>query len=241
MKYTISKKEIKRRRNAFIRLSLSSIVGALITVVILPPANIFISLAAIGIFVLFLLALWIVAAKSFRSLKTISVQLTKNFIERTDFRKKDKIKFADVRKIKVTKSIKGKIREIQIVREKGATMILNGLKNLEQLYSKLKSKCGKNISIKEKKEFIDYDHWLFYVILGLLVGNVLSLATFYFSTSELENVKILFMALAVNNIILGLYFIFTKPISKRYGENTKYLDYIFFLVLILSGILMVVL
>jgi hypothetical protein len=49
--------------------------------------------------------------------------------------------------------------------------------NFEEIESNIRKKISVE-AIKEEKEFIDYDHWLFYPCLGILIG-ILGICCFF--------------------------------------------------------------
>jgi hypothetical protein len=221
---------------AFMRFCVSSVLGALLTSIFFPAGNLWISIIFIALYVLSLFIIRVTTVKSFKSLNLLKVSITDKYIEKEYDGITEKILLSDIVKLNIVRSSRGSIREIKIVQLNKKILILNGLENLEQLYTETKVKCRKEVVIKESKEPIDYDHPMFYVIFGFFFGFFISFLIHFITFLEVSEIRIIFILFALNNLILSIYFIINKPISKRYGDKTKVIDFVLGILMSATGI-----
>lgn len=239
MEYSIAGKEINRRIYAFARLSVSLLFGTILNFILFPIPDFTVVLAVVILLTIFLLLLLFITLRSFSSLRAVSVKLLATAIERIDHIHKDKIAYDDITAISTVWGTRKQIREIKICTKQGEFYILNGLNNLEQLYAVLRKKTNLQVKILENHEPIDYDHPLFYVVLGLVLGTFISLFVKQLFYASSDQVHVILFISGVYNLLLAFYFLAKYPISKRYGQRTKVLDYVLSAFLGISGVLMI--
>lgn len=138
--------------------------------------------------------------------------LSKKFL----FRGKEKFLVEKINKVKIKRTINNTIREIGIFFDDGKSLFINGLNNFEKFRFNLLKKVGKNVVVKNTREPMDFDNIFFYPILGL----ILSFGTVYLlnlmTNFSYQTMKIVLYILIIYVFIVGIYFIISKPISKRY-------------------------
>ncbi|MBN2015507.1 hypothetical protein JW766_01610 [Candidatus Dojkabacteria bacterium] len=171
-------------------------------------------------------------------MELLRVSIFDQYIERQYGAKKEKILYSDISILNVTINSRETIREIRIIKTNRETLILNGLENLEHLYSKLKKNCRKEVIISESHEPIDYDHPAFYVVFGFTLGILMSLFIHFIAKLERDMVRAIFVLFSLNNLISSAYFIVKLAISKRYGDKTKLIDFILSILMAVSGLWM---
>ena len=119
-------------------------------------------------------------------------------------------------KIKIKRTTQNTIREIYLYFNDGNKLFINGLDNFEKFGNKLLKKISKNATIINTREPMDFDNIFFYPILGL----ILSFSTIYFLKSITEfnyqTTQIILYISVIYIVLISLYFIISKPISKRY-------------------------
>lgn len=143
---------------------------------------------------------------------------------------------SDVTKIKIKTTTKGTIREIYIWFCNGQSMFINGLEKIEEFQSNLLNKIDKKVTVKKITEPIDFDHLLFYPALGLIISFACVYLTKLILNLDEFNMKMVLYAFLIYVLAVGLYFIFLKPIAKRYGSQKRAVDYIFGITMVCAGI-----
>ena len=211
--YTVSKKEIIRRKRAFSSLSIFLIIGLFL------GSKIF----TVPVFTWFYLIYFVILIASniwirlfFKKFLKMKIYLSKNYLERETNKNSDKFCIAEIVKIRIKKNTKNKVREIYIYLKNNKSIFINGLDNFEKFTDKLLTLVNKKTIIKYQHEPIDSDSLFFYPALGL----TLSFGTIYFlklmMNLEYKTTQIILYCLLIYIILVAIYFIFSKPISKRY-------------------------
>lgn len=233
MEYLISKTEIRRRNSAFNSLIISSMAAFLLSGIFFWPDRaklwtwLLSSLLIIFIFFKIFIVLFF---KSFLKTKII---LSDKYLERTTQKSHDKVLLTSIRRLVVVKTTRNKIRELRIYSERN-NLIIDGLENFNDFKDELLKKC--KIECAQINEIIDYDHPLFYIILGTILGFITVISMKGLTRANATTVTIIYYSIAVYAIIVGIYFIINKPITKRYAAKHNIIDYIWGLLFLLSGI-----
>lgn len=234
MIYYISKTELGRRKKAYISLSISLLIGLLSGSIIL---NFPIPLVIYAFVVIALSLIGIFSFSFFRILITTQITLTPKSLQRRVGNTFEEYMFSNIQKIEIKSTTNKTTREIYIRMNGQKTIIITALHQFEKFRNDLLNKVG-NISIHKILEPMDFDHPLFYPVLGLLIGNI-SMYLFRFLTYlNLQQIKIWLYFLLTYLFVLGFYFFISKPISKRSGNKTYYQDYVLGGVLIVVGIIL---
>ena len=234
--YSIFQQEIKRRIDAFTRLICSIALGFIISSIIFFSFSFLNLLYSIIISALIIFLLRISFVKSCDSFSQIKILLTRQYLIRNTRKSSEKYLFQDINKINVKRTIKGNIRAIKIGFTNNSSIYINALTNFDQLKNNLINKCSTEIKPKEFKEHINYDHPIFYIILGLLIGLSSNIIFIFFTNLNINNLKIVYYFFIVFNFLGGLFFVLYKPISKSYGNKAKIQDFVFGLLAIVSSI-----
>ena len=225
MEFEISRKEINRRKKAFSTLLVSLFAGLFLASKILYyPISEFIFLLIGGA----LLVLDILTFRFLDSISRVKLNISEMKIERINAKSTESFLFSDIRKIKIKRRTNGKIREIYIYFNNKNRLFLNAFEeNFENIKNIISKRTRKNVEIKEWREFIDFDHPLFYSILGIPISF---LSVYFFRLILNMNnfqAKVMVFIFSVYIFFLGLFFIFKKPISTRYDVERMFADYIF--------------
>jgi hypothetical protein len=91
------------------------------------------------------------------------------------------------------------------------------------------------VNVSEFREPIDYDHPLFYIIFGFLVGFFTFYGIKLLSLVNTEILKWVQCGLVVFIVASGLFWMINRPLS-RYGIKKPVADRIFGIVLVMTGI-----
>jgi hypothetical protein len=157
---------------------------------------------------IFLFITRFIVIKYFKSIINNKIILTKKYIKKNN----KEYLVSDIDQIKVKRTSKEYIREIKIVLKNYNVFYINGIDDFEEFRKELEDYLQKDVEKSEYYEPIDYDHPLFYFFLGILLGAVCIQSTKYFSTLNHNELGIIYYILSSITIILGIYFIITKPI-----------------------------
>ena len=98
--------------------------------------------------------------------------------------------------------------------------------------AELKNNLNTDVFIEEVREPIDFDHPLFYSFLGFPVSFLCILLLKLIENMDLVKGKYILFGFAVYLFSAGLYFLFKKPVSKRYGNTKHTADYIIGLLMV---------
>ncbi|MDD5040114.1 MAG: hypothetical protein PHY34_03105 [Patescibacteria group bacterium] len=238
MEYYVSKKEIDRRKTANLVVTFSLTVGFFLGLFKLWHSDLPQVLMFTGCF---FVALWVLRILSMnvldRHLKT-KVILTDEFVRRISTRADDTITLDDIRRVYILKTTRGDVRHVKLFAGKGSAMVLNGMDRFQELVDQLKARVP-NGAVQEAREPIDYDHPLFYYILGPVVGFAVTFGVQYVSTLNARGLAIAIGAFAGLAVCLGVYFLIAQPLKKGYGRKSAWGDIVFGLALFGIGALLI--
>ena len=209
VKYKVSEKEIIRREKAFLSLSISLFLGSILASILF---NFPISFLFLGLFAVVLLLVNLQLRIFFNKYLKMKTCLSKDFL----IRAKEKFLVRKINKIKIKRTTNDTIREIGIFFDDGKSLFINGLSNFEKFEINLLKKVGKNVVIKNNLEPMDFDSIFFYPILGLILsfGTVCLLKLM--TTFSYQTMKVILYVSIIYIFLMAIYFIISKPISKRY-------------------------
>jgi len=238
--YATSTAELHRRLRAYTTLIVSLLAGIALSSIdylVVAPAIWLAGLAGIGL----ALALSRLAfARSFRSYARIELHLDDYCLERTRGTASEKYPLADVTRLSVLRTTRKSIREITARLNDGRRLSMNGVEDFERLEQELRSRIPASATVTETREPIDYDHPLFYVVFGGLVGLAFTMAIRAMSSLSQGSLKWTTLGIAGYATILGAYFLLARPIAQRYGSKSRSGDYLIGLLAILAGIILAV-
>lgn len=222
MEYTISRSEITRRKKAYATLSASLMVGLVLSSWILHFPVSFPGYLSVA-FALFLLGAF--SFRFFRKLLKIRINLSNLFLERTVNGVSEKYPLNEICRMTVKRKTDHTIREVYIWLRDDRSVFMTALDRFEEFEKSLSAHVAKDVVIKEVHELLNFDHPLFYSLLGLPISFCSLLVLQRILFSDYQDMKIWMIALFVYLFVFGVYFLFFKPISKRSGKKTVALDY----------------
>lgn len=223
MEYKISQTEITRRKKAYITLSTSLIIGLVLASVLLKfPVS-------IGGYLLVSTIIFLIGAFSFRFFRNLSqtkITLSDQSLERISNKILEKYLLSECSQVKIKWTTNDTIREIYVWLRDGKSIYISALNHFEEFRKELLGKLNKDVKIEETHEPLDFDHPLFYSLLGLPISAVGVLVYKSVSSLNYQHIKIGLIALFLYLLVFGIYFFIAKPLSKRSGNKTVMSDYV---------------
>lgn len=237
--YITSKKEMNRRKTAFINLSSSFFISLCIfsidVIISLPQILVPVYMIVATIIILLIVGL----NKIFDNQTCLKIRLSDNELEWKFKSSSDICELTDIRSIRIKRNIKGLIREIRIGIYGMKYLYINGLEDFERFKDDLLC-VTKGVDIKEFKESIDFDHPLFYLCLGTLFGIFITLFFRLIPHIAENNIKNVQFLIAVFIIFMAGLFLINKPVRGRYGSKNIIADYICGLLFLAIGVLIMI-
>ena len=197
-KFTILKAEIDRRKTASLTLVVSLTIGFLLAFFYFQINFLTAIIYTISIGVFLILLRWF----SLLPFKThINSYVELSLQELIVSRPAIKINYSDITQINIIRTKRGHIREIVITLKNKREVFIDTLQDYERFKKMLLEKCPES-KIVQVDEPIDYDHPMFYLVLGLLVGFVIPL--FIKLLLNQPSLKIFFFGFTTYTVIIGL-------------------------------------
>jgi hypothetical protein len=166
----------------------------------------------------------------------LQVSLSDNELKRNFKNASESYLLSDIKSIRIKRTTRGLIREIKLNIIGDTAIFINGLEDFETFKDDL-IKSTKHIKVINYKETIDFDHPLYYVFFGAITGTISTLLfKSMFLISE-SNIKYVQVSIDGFIIIMGLFWIISKPIRSRYGNKNIISDYIFGLLILIIGLI----
>jgi hypothetical protein len=237
--YHISKNESIRRKKAFIALIVSFMIGLVISSFdygishFITSIFIFLALSGLLFGSVILNNRW--QDRFSRKRILVDDQTISTISEKT----KTTYYIGDIQKIFVKRTFGGYIRQIKLSFISGRSTIFNGLAadDFNSLEKSLISRCNPETVVKEIKEPIDFDHRLFYPILGLIISSMFTLFMRLITGMNPASLKIVYLCIVIYILIVGLIIFLLKPFYNLHGPKGIKSDYIFGSVFLILGIL----
>lgn len=237
-KFLVSIKELKRREIAFFSLLTSLLIGLFVGESVLNLQILYLGTAMLG--VLFVLLI-IFLHRFFKSIESNFVSISEENFIRCDRGKFSEYQLKDVAKIHLKLTTKKTLREIGIFFKNGKVEFINGIDDFDRFSSVLKKSVSKDVVIKEIFEPLDFDHPIFYPILGIILSIFGILFLKLLLGLNWQVIKIIFSIISLFLFILAGYFFSFQPIAKRYGRNRKLSDWALGGLFVIAGVFTVVL
>jgi len=226
IEYNISLKEIERRKRAFTTLIVGIWLGLIASVSDFIISNILQSAIFILAFSIFLYISRVLTVKSLNYFLQIRFLVNDELIKRKTKKSEEIYLFKDITKLSIKRTSKGYIREIKVLLKDGNSIFINGLNDFEPFKEKLINNCSKSIKIKKINELIDFDHPFFYLFFGFIASSISTIFIRLIVGLNSSNLGILYLSVLFYNLIISLFIVLTKPVSRRFGKTTQVADYI---------------
>jgi len=224
MEFTISIIEINRRKKAFATLSASLLCGLFLSALILQyPLSLYVYLLVAGALTIINVMLFFL----FDYMKRIKIRFTGQAMERITPKNTEIYPIDNITGVKIKRTSHTTIREIYIYCRGEKNVFISALDQFEAFLEHLQNTLSPDVTVKKIREVIDFDHPLFYALLGLPISFAGLWFTRSIMTIDYARMKILLLIISVYLLGVGLYFLWKKPIAKRFGDKKKYSDYLF--------------
>lgn len=236
MEYTISQSELVRRKIAYSTLSISLMAGLLFASILLKFP------VPVGGYLIVLTVILLLGLYSFKFLHTLSqtkIYLSNQILERKVHGSSEKYLIGEISHVQIKWTTHDTIREIYIWLQNDKSIFISALNHFEEFKNDLVDKLDTHVIVKETREPLDFDHPIFYAVLGLPISTAGVFMYTLILTWNYQRIKIVILAFFVYLLLLGIYFIAAKPISNRYGNKTIVTDYITGVTMISFGILLI--
>jgi hypothetical protein len=188
--FTSSTSEMNRRKRAFLSLATSLFISISVSFLTFFFSYAHLILPFLAVLALILVFTVVYFNRLLDRSKSITITISDQKIEKKWFNKIDIYESKSISDIRIKRTTANLIREIKIVMSGVRPFYVNGLDGFEVFNNRLLSIVGNDVKIHKIKEPIDFDHPLFYILLGTSVGIV---SVFF--------LKILFIysAISINN------------------------------------------
>ncbi|MDD4410001.1 MAG: hypothetical protein PHW52_05120 [Candidatus Pacebacteria bacterium] len=178
-----------------------------------------------------------VASHFFNSISRLRINISDGQIKKMNGKLSEEFLLSGIRSIKVKRRTNGMTREIYInfddQKELVITAFEEGFESIENL---IISKVGSSVPVREIREMVDFDHPLFYSILGFPISLVGILLMKILTGVSLLHLRYVLFAMSGYVLLIGIYFIIKKPTSIRSGRRQVAVDYMLGLIMICGSI-----
>lgn len=222
--FTMSSDELRRREKAFDRLGVSTVLAFVIVTSDLYAARYPELLGGVACLAVLFVAsrAWLVAGN--RRFAGTTWHIGHTTLTRTDLRSSHEYQLHSIRHAQAKRTTAGVIREIKLSIDDGSAVYVNGLEDSESFWDCLSSRDtgAPQASVHEP---IDYDHPLFYVALGCVLGASIGLIMRIAVSAPQFSGRWVYVALAAYSFVMSVYWLRAKPVSGRYGIRAVTWDY----------------
>jgi hypothetical protein len=183
--------------------------------------------------------IFLVGAFSFRFLRNLSqakISLSGKSLKRELNGVSEEYLFRNINHVKIKWTTNKTIREMYIWLNDGKDVFVSALDNFEQFKDNLLANLNKDAVVENVHEPLDFDHTLFYSILGLPISTLGVLIFKFVPNLDYRYIKIGEEIFSAFLFMFGIYFIITKPLSKRYGNKATVSDIIVGALMICLGL-----
>lgn len=222
--FRVSRREIERRVKAFVALTVSWVVAQVVFVWVFLTSVLGAGLLYTGLVTIALVMILAVTAYFFysRHIKT-EIKVTDRKLTKVTTAKSYSVYFADVAEIRTVITSRGTVREISLKTDDGGYLRVDGLDDFDALYKLVSERCG-NVRKIVHKEPLDYDHVLFYPVLGVILAGFSAVLVGVIANGIAAN--ILIGLVLVYCVAVGAGVGIMKPLTRQYGDKSTVFDYI---------------
>lgn len=214
--FAMSSDELRRREKAFDRLGVGVVLAFVISSADLFAAHSPELLGGVACLAVLFAASRVWLAAGNRRFASTIWSIGHTTLTRTDLRSSQEYQLHSIRHAQAKRTTAGVIREIKLSFNDGSVVYVNGLEDSESFWDCLSSR-DTEASRSFIHEPIDYDHPLFYVALGCVLGASLGLIVRIGVSAPQLSGHWVYVALAAYSFVVSVYWLRAKPVSGRYG------------------------
>lgn len=224
MEFSISTVEINRRKIAFATLSASLLSGLFLSALFLKyPLSIYVYLTFAGALIFINAMLF----PLFKYMKKIKIRFAGQIMERITPKGTEIYPIDNISSVKIKRTSHATIREIYIYCRGEKNVFISALDQFEAFLEHLQNALSSDVPVKKIREVIDFDHPLFYSLLGFPISFTGLWFIKSVMTIDYARMKILLIIISLYLLGVGFYFWGKRPIANRFGDKKKYSDYVF--------------
>jgi hypothetical protein len=232
--FKYSEKTIKERKKVLLVMAIMMPVIIILTSIAMLAGkgsiNIFkLAIIIIPCIVFVTLEIVLVSYFMFKKLRSTSLVVYTDGIERIGGKSKEFIKYSDIKKFQIKNDKYGKLLFIKLNTDK-RKIIVYGFDNMEDILKILKENVGENFNISEKQYKVNWNSPIAVAIIMIVTISIL-LPLMRFNISIYKDFNILFI------IALSIYLLFYKPISKAAGARFRIFEIVISGIMVLATIL----
>jgi hypothetical protein len=173
-----------------------------------------------------------------KKMKTSTLTLTDESLERTSGKFTEKVNYADIQRMEVVEKSSGKIAYIQVRSSSRKTLYINGFEGMEDIVQQLEQRLPDKSQALRKRPAIDWSSSVLQI--GIVAVSVIVILLIQRLGQYAYNVFNMLLLFAV-----GLYSLIYRPITKSAGKRFALFEIItgsvlVFCALVMAGILLFV-
>lgn len=232
--FKYSEKTIKEKKKILIAMGMMIPFIIILTVVVMSVGRGSINVFKLARFIIpciafITLEIILVSYFIFKKLRSTSLVVSTDGIERIGGKSKEFIKYSDIKNLQIKNDKYGKLLFIKLSTDKRKVTIY-GFDNMEIILKRLKENVAENFNISEKQYKVDWNNPIAVVIIMIVtIGLLLPLMRFNEGAYRVFNM--------IFPLALSTYFLFYKPISKAAGTRFRIFEIVISGIMILATIL----
>jgi hypothetical protein len=236
--YSVSPAELDRRLRAYRTLIVSLLAGIALSSIDFLRSSPAVWLVGLVTLAACLVLSRLALVRSLRGYAMLELRLDDTHIERVRGDRVEKYQLAELVGLRIVRTSRKSLREITARLTGGRRLSMNAVEDFEGLEQDLRSRLRANVTVTEAREPIDYDHPLFYVVFGLVVGVAFTLAVRAMATLSAGGMKWATLAIACYSALLGIFVLVARPLTQRYGPKSRTGDFILGLFALVAGLVL---
>jgi hypothetical protein len=220
--YRIFPAEISRRKGAFSSLMLSILIGLIVSSIDFLVSHVLLSCILVLVIAGLLFGATLLNIRWQNNFTRQRIIVNHQSISRISGDSMETWLFRDIRKINIKRTAKGNIRQIKISLSSGRTSVFNGLApgDFDRFKTSLTEHCL-STDIFEIREPVDFDHRLFYPVLGLVLSSLFTVFIRLIVGLNDTGLKIVFICIVAYIALVGLLIFLMRPYYNLNGPRGR--------------------
>jgi hypothetical protein len=222
VEYRISPAEINRRKGAFSSLMLSILVGLIVSSIDFLVSHVLLSCILVLVIAGLLFGAAVLNIRWQNNFARKRFIVNQQGISRISGDSMETWLFRDIRKINIKRTTKGNIRQIKISLSSGRSSVFNGLApgDFDRFRTSLAEHCL-SAEIFEIREPVDFDHRLFYPVLGLVLSSLFTVFIRLIVGLNDAGLKIVYICIVAYVALVGLFIFLMRPYYNLNGPRGR--------------------